>query len=381
MRDFDEVVLVDDLLFMLASSGKGGKEFESDSAGIDPREKLAVLEARLAMARDSDLAREVLLGAQSALQKAGDPKARFTLREVLGLEAVVDTVERPSLSLHEGVPNLASTMAEKLFGFKLHQMEDRISAVAAAIGRISTLSGSLVGTAIHIGEGRVATNRHVLEAIAVPGSGRTWALKWPGETKIDFAAELGIPSTPRFKVVGVHFCGPNPINEMINFTNLDLAVLDIEPIDGADLPPAVELSDDAEMLKTGRWIYALGFPGRPKIWNGAAEPMVGHENAVVMRDLFDDEFDCKKLAPGKVLSAPGTVPSGPFYASHDPNRWAFAHDCSTLRGNSGSALVEFQADGGRVLGIHFGGFTRSRNFGHAFGPLKADMEELGATYF
>ncbi|MCT7341310.1 hypothetical protein N5K55_13525 [Pseudomonas aeruginosa] len=40
--------------------------------------------------------------------------------------------------------------------------------------------------------------------------------------------------------------------------------------------------------------------------------------------------------------------------------WYLTHDCSTLGGNSGSAVLSI--DGGEVVGLHFGGQFRKTNY-------------------
>ncbi|MBH8784395.1 DNA/RNA non-specific endonuclease, partial [Pseudomonas aeruginosa] len=70
-------------------------------------------------------------------------------------------------------------------------------------------------------------------------------------------------------------------------------------------------------------------------------------DAGAMEDIFGNIYDVKRFAPGEVVGLP-----------HDA--WYLTHDCSTLGGNSGSAVLSI--DGGEVVGLHFGGQFRKTNY-------------------
>lgn len=373
MPDLNDVVPIDEDSFALLTQGgsKGGKE--SSGAGLDAKDRMDLLEQRLASAHDPDLAREIAKGAASALTKAGDPAAQFNFREALGLEAVVQIHERPSLNIQDGFVNPAAA-GYKPFEFKLLQMQDEIRTVVSAVGRISLPDGTLVGTAVHFAEGRVVTARHVLEEIATQKKNGRWSFTAPGKTTIDFVGEADRKSEPGFKIVNVKFCGADRINREIDFARLDLAVLEIAPIGDAPWPGTVTFDGDEGKVKAKNWVYTIGFPGRPKPWKTKLAPAPGYEVAAVIAKVFDDDFDCKKFAPGRIRKAPGSLDDD------KANRWVFVHDCSTLRGNSGSAVVEFATEGARVVGLHFGGLARSANWAHAFTALKEQMKAQGAKY-
>lgn len=72
-----------------------------------------------------------------------------------------------------------------------------------------------------------------------------------------------------------------------------------------------------------------------------------HVIARAMEDIFGNIYDVKRFAPGEVVGLP-----------HDA--WYLTHDCSTLGGNSGSAVLSI--DGGEVVGLHFGGQFRKTNY-------------------
>jgi len=373
MLDLDELVAIDKGSTELLKLGGSAGGKESSGAGLDPKDRMGLLAQRLATTRDPELAHEIAKGAASALSKAGDPKAQFNFREALGLEAVVQIFERPSLNIQDGFVNPAAP-GYKPFEFKLLQMQDEIRNVAAAVGRISKPDGTLVGTAVHFAEGCVVTARHVLEEIATQKPNGRWSFTSPGKTTIDFVGEAGRKPEPGFKIVNVKFCGAKRINREIDFARLDLAVLEIAPIADAPWPSTVMFDGGEDKVKAKSWVYAVGFPGRPIPWKIKTKPPPGYEVASVIAKVFDDDFECKKFAPGRIRKSPGSLDDD------KANRWVFVHDCSTLGGNSGSAVVEFATEGARVVGLHFGGLARSANWAHAFSALKEQMKARGAKY-
>ena len=321
---------------------------------------------------DPDLVREVVKGAETALAKVADPAARFSFRERAGLEAVVMTDgTRPSLTVREGFVDLANPEIGE-WDVALRQFEPQIRKVIAAIGRINIPIGpGFAGTCFAIVPGLVVTNRHVLEVIARQGSDGAWTLSWPGQTTIDFIAEDGAAKATRYPVTSVRFAGPDAINETIDFAHLDLAILAIGG--DAGFPAAVNLEKDAAALGNSRDLYLVGFPGRPHTYFGAGPPPPQHETNAVMSSLFKWKFGVKKLAPGRIDAIPPVNPT-------DAKAWIFSHDASTLAGNSGSAVVDLGTDGGRVLGLHFGGVARDENWAHAFAKLQNELKPFNPTW-
>ncbi|MBA3563767.1 MAG: trypsin-like peptidase domain-containing protein [Gammaproteobacteria bacterium] len=89
---------------------------------------------------------------------------------------------------------------------------------------------------------------------------------------------------------------------------------------------------DLEMtVSASDFIAVIGYPS--KEGSRLSEFM-----SEVVERIFGDHFGVKRLSPGKILRV--------------ENQY-FTHDCSTLGGNSGSALVDAQT--GRAVGLHYGG--------------------------
>lgn len=321
---------------------------------------------------DAALAGEVVRGARSGLTKAARGDEGLTQRDVIGLEAVVLTGgSRPSLTVREGFVDLeAPDIGGWAVALQAHQVA--IRGVIASVGRVNIpTSQGFAGTCFVVAPGLVATNRHVLEEIAVEQAPGQWTLNWPTATTIDFVGEGEAATATQVPVSDVAFAGPDAINHVVAFTKLDLAVLRVEAA-AAGFPAPVRLETDLDAVGSTRDLY-VGFPGRPETFFGTSTPPSGTETTGVLASIFKWKFGVKKLAPGRVLAAPGAL-------SNDTKRWVFSHDASTLRGHSGSCVADLGIDGARVFGIHFGGVSRDKNWGHAFAALRQTLAQLGVAY-
>lgn len=344
----------------------GGLESQGDAADLSRgrrRESLERLDFRLsalvAGATDptaAEAAAAVRSEAEAALDRlaADGAEAALTPAMQVALEAVVEADgSRPVAFLRQGRidledPSLGSWAADAA-NFRLE-----IACLSQSVGRVDlpgTLDG-FVGTAFVVREGVVATNRHVLEAIArrAPRSaGGGWELR-PG-VRVDFGREHEEPEDPvrQFDVAGVAFAGPERIGLTLDLAKLDLALLELAPKRDAEFPRPLAMSADRSGPRRDSRLYVIGYPGRP-------EP--GAEIDEVLRRLYASTFGVKRWAPGEVDRALGEVEG-----DATPAR-SFAHDASTLIGSSGSCVVDL-VDGEAVVGLHFGGWSRFENYAHA----------------
>ncbi|MEA2793333.1 MAG: hypothetical protein QOI87_713 [Bradyrhizobium sp.] len=321
---------------------------------------------------------KVLEGARSGLAKVnqGEPPQNFTLGEQIGLEAVILTNgERPSLFVRDGFVDLNAPDIGA-WGLGLNRFQNTIRKVIASVGRIDVpVRPWFAGTCFVVAEGVVVTNRHVLEAIAKQAPDGGWTLNWPDATTVDFVGEEGAAAATRFKVTGVTFAGPDPINHSINFAHLDMAILRVDPAGSAAIPfpRPVTFETDTLQPKARRDLYVVGFPGEPRMWTFDGTPPAGFETAQVVSKLFSDKFGIKRLAPGTVKSGAGDV-------ANDDKKWICAHDASTLGGNSGSCVVDLSADGLRVIALHFAGANRAQNWVHVASRLHDQLAAFSATF-
>lgn len=297
--------------------------------------------------------------------------AQLNPAEISGLEAVIRTDgSRPVLFVEDDFVDVMAPSAAN-YGAGLSRIEDAVRQVCRSVGRVDDPLASLgyQGTAWMLGEGLVVTNFHVLEAIA-PG-GRRRGTRFEGRLNtgvaVHFGHEVGNPLPERRfpirRVVNVgregaaEFCRPSGLN----FDGLDLAILELEPVAGRPFPPPVEVArgDDPEtrggLAATGRGVYVVGYPGNAR-----------STTPDLFASLFAGVKSFKRLAPGSIMAGPGEVPG-------DPREWILTHDASTLGGNSGSAIVDYEADGRAVLGLHFGGEHAGQNWAYSLERITPEL--------
>ena len=120
----------------------------------------------------------------------------------------------------------------------------------------------------------------------------------------------------------------------------DIAIFEIEaPPTGVG--PLV-LASEAPPDMGGGFAAIVGYPAFD-----ASESFA--DQATIFRSVFDK----KRLQPGKMIGLEQVE-------SYGREVLAVAHDCSTLGGNSGSALID--VGNAKVVGIHFAGITHKANY-------------------
>ncbi len=96
------------------------------------------------------------------------------------------------------------------------------------------------------------------------------------------------------------------------------------------------------------------------------DPATGEFSADISKRLaqiFNFQYGRKYISPGMIEVTPGTLDG-------DPKGWVFAHDATTLGGNSGSAVLGLGAQP-NVIGLHFGGAPLTANYAHTLAKVKA----------
>ncbi|OYV04746.1 MAG: hypothetical protein CFE26_15230, partial [Verrucomicrobiales bacterium VVV1] len=238
----------------------------------------------------------------------------------------------------------------------LHLNEGRfrtnIELAIPAIGRVerfsaSGLSTKHVGTGFIVGDGLMMTNRHVAAAfVKGVGSGSQLAFIPGISPALDFGRELNFDPTDlkgTFRITGIRMIHPF----------WDMALLEV-----TDVPreiTALKLSVESPEDLISRNIAVIGYPGR------------GNDRSAKALELeeknFGNIFGVKRIAPGEIDGRENTI-------SYKHEVFSMIHDCSTLAGNSGSALVA--VDSGLVLGLHFKGITLEANFSVPMHELARD---------
>jgi len=300
---------------------------------------------------------------------AGDqPLSREAL---VGLETLVKLNGRPAVRLRNGVIDVedprASEWHDRLF---LLQQDPRFEKRTQSVGRID-VDGVHMGTGFVVGQGRVLTNRHVLQTFAAPVPRRNDPQGWvmtADTVTIDFADEpSSATAASRFRIKGVIGAGPSDIEEdLIDFTDLDAALLEVETSNAAgnELPGPVGLVRDMTKADARRQIFVVGYPARPASLPRTESGSIDEEVAKRLGVLFGSDYGAKYLSPGEVA-----LPAGGL--SGDTRAWTITHDATTLGGSSGSCVIGFD-EPVSVVGLHFGGSWMRENYAHAVAALARD---------
>ena len=240
--------------------------------------------------------------------------------ELAALELVIRLL-RPAPFSREGVlDDLPDQQGHNLYPADLKDawstFRTRIKPLLYSVGRVNLTEGTKhIGTGFVVGDGVLATNRHVLDDLTF-GTGLLAA----GRAQVAFQRETSSSDTAEHtvEIIGV----------IRVHRTFDMALLAI-PKTGR---PAVTL-DDSDAADGSR-VAVIGYPAKDEV-----------RNPVFTAAIFGNKFGVKRAALGEVLD--GTAVPSLF------------HDCSTLGGNSGSPV--FSLETGNVVGIHRSGFFMYRN--------------------
>ncbi len=248
-------------------------------------------------------------------------------------EAIVLRWGRPSLLVRNGTFEQAESPTWRA---ALEAARTRIEQAVARVGRVElldhlTMEWAGTGWIVDRVHGRsiVATNRHVAELFAqADGAGGVRAAKnFLGAqigAQLDFREEYDLPVAFEVRVERVlYLAGPD---------EPDIALLELTS--DVALPDPLELA--AAEVQDRQPIGVIGYPAHDSR-NGQAD----------MERYFGEIFDVKRFAPGRVSFRA----AGQHY---------FVHDCTTLGGNSGSAVIDL--DTGQAVGLHFAGIYLRGNF-------------------
>jgi hypothetical protein len=365
----------------ILKSGEGtasGVEGVSDGGDGEPdlseggiRDRLDATQAELRRIVDEqlggrrelhELAERITASASEALRALRDEDEEHLRKRpdlLDSLEAVVRTDgSRPSFMIRDGeVDKTSSPLGswEGTLDASVGMLRDAVSCV----GRIDIPSAEqgFEGTGFLIQDNLIATNRHVLQAVARLGGDGNWTFN-EGVT-IDFGHEFRArDSIGRRALRRVVFAGSKRIlgGGPVDHTKLDLALVELEPTAPENLPRAPLALDVA-----GDWadpditVYTLGYP---------ANPGVEAYTPTLLEQLFQMTFGYKRLAPGKIMRPQESV-----------HTWTMAHDATTLGGNSGSVILVVGREHA-AAGLHYGG-RRSEpreNWGFVLGRVLEETD-------
>ena len=309
-----------------SGSGDSGEELEVMRGGEDENEALETLDVII---RDGDHA-DVSPGGLDAL------------------EAIIHKKERPAVNI---INDTFSPPPAPWHEFGVGEVKKRLENVIPSIGRIEVpndLHGRpYAGTGFVVGDELVMTNRHVARIFA-NGLGKR-KLRFEQTAAIDFKREIPLPGAP----------------DPISLTVTDILMIhpwwDMALLQVAGLPekhPKLSLSVKAPEELSGRNAAVIGYPAQDD-----------RSNLEVQNRIFGGIFEVKRLLPGKLVGRGETESYGKLVG-------ALTHDCSTLGGNSGSAVIDVES--GEVVALHFAGEYLKQNYAVPTADLAEDSEVTDA---
>ena len=261
-------------------------------------------------------------------------------------ESIVMRRRRPVLAIRHGAAVLAFEDAQDvpLWKARLEGAATVLGGVIPSVGRIE-LTGhpdfSWVGTGWLVHPRYLVTNRHVAELFA-RGKGDRFVMQpgWDGDmvASIDLLQEIGRDDKQVFQVKGIRYIEPR--------RGLDITFLEVEQIAGTIAEPIL-LSAAAPTKNP--FVATIGYP--------AFDSRIPEPD--LMRRIYGDVFDKKRLAPGAITGI--------------DQDWVL-HNCTTLGGNSGSVIVDLKS--GDALGLHFSGSFLRTNYAVRADRVKERLDAL-----
>lgn len=255
----------------------------------------------------------------------------FNTGDAFQVEAIVRRFGFPSLIIQDGTYEQPE---RPKWAKALDASRPEIEAAIAAVGRLEFQGHSQFnwnGTGWRIDDDVIITNQHVAKIFCdLKSSVPTIE---PGiKVRIDFREEFERPQAPDSE-----FSIDDVIYVEMDDHRVDLALFRLSRSAAARLSVApLRLNTDYDEHDI---VAAIGYPAR-SIYNDASD------QDRIFGSIHSGRYDVKRLSPGTIIGN----------TKHDR---AFQHDCTTLGGMSGSAIIS--VEDGHAVGLHFSGMEGRAN--------------------
>lgn len=287
---------------------------------------------------DRELAQETadLGGHRELTEMARGPR---DLEQAIAEESIILRRHRPVLRVIQDTTELkfAERADSEIWKARLMAAKEQIDAAIKAVGRIN-LTGAIldwVGTGWLVRKDIIVTNRHVAKEFVSTGGAAlrfmTGVTGDPIAAEIDFLKEFERADTREFRLTKPIYVAPEG--------GPDIAFFEVEQVSGDNC-----LSDPIALAKHPRETKNVATVGYP-----AFDTRI--PDIELMEQIYGRHYNKKRLAPGAITEIDET------------RVW---HNCTTLGGNSGSAVIDLIS--GEALGLHFSGAFLQTNY-----AVRADM--------
>jgi endonuclease G len=264
-------------------------------------------------------------------------------------ETIVLRTGRPVLTVARDEPLLEFSDAEsEVWRERLTPAKRNIVAAVRAVGRIELANNAdfdWVGTGWLVSDDIIVTNRHVAREFGERGGdGFTFRMGTRDRRQtaaVDFLEEFGRADELVFPVESILWIedAAGPDMAFLRLTRTAASQLAV-PIPLAKAEPAED-----------RYVAVIGYPAR--------DPRIPER--VLMESIFGKIYEKKRLAPGSVMDVSGGM---------------LRHDCSTLGGNSGSVVFDYER--GEAVGLHFSGRFLEANYAVLAANVAERLERIRA---
>jgi endonuclease G len=272
------------------------------------------------------------------------------------LEAIVREHGRPVLYIQQGKIQLPQPPRPQLLPLWLEQIEKSRATLERripSIGRIELQnhpSFDWVGTGWLVDRDVVVTNRHVAREFARRGEqGFVFRRNPTANTRQMSAAfdileeyEQGNEETFRVREV-LHIEEDDDLAPDLAFLKVTTRSVENDRAIPDPIPLATGEPDPS------RRVAVVGYAARDALRNPGE----------AMDRIFESVYDVKRVHPGEVMARESAY---------------FTHDCSTLGGNSGSAVIDL--DSGEAVGLHFAGSFKVCNYAVYAGVVRERLTSV-----
>jgi endonuclease G len=267
------------------------------------------------------------------LPPLGDVELEGPERHQFVAETIVLRTGRPVLAIRRDEAVLEfSAEDSSIWKQRLTDAERLLVPAIRAVGRVEVQfhpTYEWIGTGWLVAPDIVVTNRHVAYEFGRRSDQRFVFRQGVGDQRmqasIDFLEEFDRAESREFTF--------ERILHIEDEDGPDIAFAQVRRRNGDPLAAPIELA--ATAAEDDEYIAVIGYPAR----DGRIPEQA------LMRQIFGDQYNKKRLAPGQVTRT---------------QNGAVLHDCSTLGGNSGSVVLSLQS--GKALGLHFAGRFLEANY-------------------